>query len=118
MYMIMLLQGGTLAMTGCVDWCMGRTTECRPNPNCKAIHDRCIAQGLYKMVCMLTDFNKMQHVYSAMRVLYHLLGVIADMQEVKEVSIRTQLAHDLHHTYALPQAAGWSCPCKKQGKTG
>lgn len=68
------------------------------------------------MVCMLTDFNKMQHVYVAMKVLYHLLGVIADMQEVKEVSVRTQLAHDLHHTYALPQAAGWSCPCKKRVK--
>lgn len=36
----------------------------------------------------------------------HLLGIIRDKEEVQEVGISTQLAHDLHHTDALPQAAG------------
>jgi len=35
----------------------------------------------------------------------HLFGIIGDIEEVQEVGVSTQLAVDLHHTDALPQAA-------------
>ena len=45
------------------------------------------------------------------KVLPHLFGIICDIQEEEEVGISTKLAHDLHDTDALPQAAGWLCTC-------
>ena len=44
----------------------------------------------------------------------YLLGVICDIQEMQEVGVSAQLAHDLHHTDALPQAAGRCCACRHQ----
>lgn len=41
----------------------------------------------------------------------YLLGIIGDVQEVQEVGICTQAAHDLHHADALPQAASGHSAC-------